>query len=334
MSLLGPNVLTLADWAKRKDPDGKVPRIVELLRQTNPILEDMKFVEGNLETGHVTTIRTGLPAVYWRMINQGTPPSKSATQQITENAGMLEAWSEVDIKLAQLNGNTAEFRLSEARAFIEAMNIEAASTLFYGNAGLAPEEFTGFAPRYSTLSTSVAASKNVISAGGAGSDNTSMWLVVWSPETVHGIFPKGSKAGLQHKDLGEQTVTISAGMGGNRLRALQEVFNWDLGLVVKDWRYAVRGANIDVSDLAGGSPADLTELAIRMEHRIPAMGMGRAVWYVNRTLATYLDIQGRRDVEGGGGLSYDEIDGRRRRTFRGNPIEVVDAILDTEAAVV
>lgn len=331
MSLLANNVMTLADWAKRLDPDGKVPTIVELLAQTNPIVTDMRFMEGNLPTGHVTSVRTGLPAVYWRMINQGIPPSKSEVMQVTESTAMLEAWSEVDTDLAELNGNTAEFRLSEAQAFIEAMNIEVASTIFYGNAGLSPEEFTGLAPRYSSLSATNG--ENIIAGGGSGSDNTSMWLVVWGENTAHGIFPKGSKAGLQHDDYGEQTIHVSTGIGGNRMRALQERFKWKLGLVVKDWRYVVRIANIDVSDLAGGSPPDLTELAIRAEHRIPAFGKGRAVWYVNRTVATWLDIQGRRDIESGGGLSYEEIDGRRRRTFRGNPIEVVDAILDSEALV-
>lgn len=332
MALLASNVLTLADWAKRLDPEGKVPTIVELLAQTNPILNDMRFIEGNLPTGHVSTVRTGLPAVYWRMINQGIPPSKSQVMQVTEQSAMLEAWSEVDVKLANLNGNTAAFRLSEARAFIEAMNIEVASTLFYGNSGLAPEEFTGLAPRYSSLTAGNG--ENIIDAGGTGSDNTSMWLVVWGENSTHGIFPKGSKAGLQHDDYGEQTIMVSTGIGGNRLRALQERFTWDLGIVAKDWRYNVRVANIDVSDLGGGSPADLTELVIRAEHRIPAMGMGRAVWYVNRTVAQWLDIQGRRDVESGGGLTYEELEGRRRRTLRGIPIEVVDAILDTEARVV
>lgn len=33
MSTLGSTVLTLADWAKRLDPDGKVPAIVEMLSQ-------------------------------------------------------------------------------------------------------------------------------------------------------------------------------------------------------------------------------------------------------------------------------------------------------------
>ena len=127
MAVLASNVLTLADWAKRLDPDGKVPTIVELLKKTNPILDDMMFMEGNLPTGHRTTVRTGLPDVFWRLINAGVPPSKSTTAQIDEHAGILEAWSEVDVELAKLNNNVAQFRLSEASAFIEAMNQEMAS---------------------------------------------------------------------------------------------------------------------------------------------------------------------------------------------------------------
>lgn len=329
---LANNVLTLLDWAKRVDPDGSTADIVELLRQTNPILQDMMFREGNEVTGHRVTVRTGLPTVYWRMINQGIPPSKSATAQITEGTGMLEAWSEVDSKLLKLNGNANSFRMSEAQAFIEAMNIEMAQTIFYGNSGLAPEEFTGFAPRYSSLAAGNA--KNIINAAGAGSDNTSAWLVVWGENTAFGIFPKGSKAGLDHEDFGEVTVEVSAGVGGNRMRAFQERWTWDLGLALKDWRYVVRVANIDVSDLAGGTPPDLTLQMIKAEHRIPALGMGRAVWYMNRTAFQWLDIQGRATVQAGNGLTYETIDGRRRTSFRGIPIEVTDAILDTEAAVV
>jgi hypothetical protein len=332
MALLQSNVLTLADWAKRLDPKGNVDTIVELLTQTNPILTDMRFMEGNLPTGHRMTQRTGLPTVFWRMINQGVPPSKSQTAQIDEGVGMMEAWSEVDVKLANLNADVNAFRFSEARAFIEAMNNEMASTLFYGNSGLAPEEFTGLAPRYSDLSAGNAA--NIIDAGGTGSDNTSAWLVVWGENTVFGLFPKGSKAGLVQRDHGEKIVEVSGGIGGNRMLAYLSSFHWDAGLGLRDWRYVVRVANIDVSDLDGGSPADVTELMIRAEHRIPSMGMGRAVWYVSRSVFEALDIQGRRDVEGGGGLSYDTIDGQRRRTFRGIPIESVDAILNTEERVV
>ncbi len=35
--------LTLSDWAKRLDPDGQVPAIVEFLDQTNELLADMRW---------------------------------------------------------------------------------------------------------------------------------------------------------------------------------------------------------------------------------------------------------------------------------------------------
>ena len=87
MALLATGALTLSDWAKRLDPNGQVPVVAELLTQTNEILEDAVFMEGNLPTGHRLTIRTGLPQVFYRMINQGVPTSKSVTAQIDEACG-------------------------------------------------------------------------------------------------------------------------------------------------------------------------------------------------------------------------------------------------------
>ena len=327
---LGTGSLTLLDWAKRLDPDGKVPTIVELLGQSNPLLDDMQWQEGNLPTGHRTTVRTGLPAVAWRLINQGVTPSKSKTAQIDEQAGMLEAWSEVDKDLALLNGNTSAFRLSEAKAFIEAMNQEMAQTIFYGNGGLAPEEFTGIAPRYS--SSSAGNGDNVIKAGGAGADNTSIYLVAWGENTVHGIFPKGSKAGLIHEDYGEVTVEVTAGIAGTRMRALQERFQWKAGIAVKDWRYVVRICNIDVSDLAGGSPPDLIDFMEQAIETLPNE-LGKPVFYMNRRVSRYLRKQVRADVSNGGGLTMENFEGKRILMFGDVPIRRTDAILNTEALV-
>ena len=164
MATLGANVKTLADWAKEVDPDGKVDKTVEILSQTNEILSDMMWKEGNLPTGERTTIRTGLPTVYWRLMNQGVPSSKATSAQVDESCGSLEARSQVDKDLAELNGNTGAFRLNEAQAFLEAMNQEQASTLFYGSAAN-PEEFVGFANRYNDLSANNA--QNILDAGGS-----------------------------------------------------------------------------------------------------------------------------------------------------------------------
>jgi len=332
-SALSTGALTLLDWAKRLDPDGKVPKIVELLAQTNEILDDAVFKEGNLPTGHLTTVRTGLPAVYWRLLNQGVAPSKSTTAQIQESCGMLEAWSSVDKDLAELNGNVNAFRLSEAMAYIEAMNQEMAGTLIYGNSGTSPEEFTGFAPRYSSIS-GAANGDNVISAGGSSTDNYSIWLVVWGENTVFCNFPKGSKAGLVHENLGLQTVTVTAGVGGTLLRAFQDRWQWKFGLVLKDWRYVVRICNIDVSDLVGvTSAADLTEYMIKAMYRIPNLNAGRAVFYMNRTVASMFDILRRNDVITGGGLTYDNVDGKRVMRFRGIPIRICDQLVTETTAI-
>lgn len=334
MSAVGNTVLTLADWAKRLDPDGKVPTIVEMLSQTNEMLDDMLWKEGNLPTGEIVTIRTGLPTVYWRLLNAGVPPSKSQTAQITEQTGMLEAWSAVDKDLAMLNGNIGAFRLSEASAFLEAMNQEMASTLIYGNAGTSPAEFNGLAVRYSSLSAGNA--QNIINAAGtqdSPSDLTSIWLVAWGEQTVHGIFPKGSKAGLIHDDFGEETIETSAGIAGSVMRGLRERYQWKAGLVVKDWRYVVRIANIDLSDVAAETTTAslITHMQYAMR-RLPNR-LGRPVFYMNRSTASQLDRLAQIKVGAGGGITYENFDGRQIMKFQGVPCKISDAILSTETAV-
>ncbi len=332
MPVLTSSVPTLIDVATRLDPNGKIANIVEMLSQTNEMLMDMTWLEGNLPTGHRTTVRTGLPSVAWRLLNGGITPSKSTTAQIDEQCGMLEAYSEVDKALAKLNGNEAAFRLSEAQSFIEAMNQEMQQTVLYGNLS-APEEFVGLAPRYSTLTSTVPISQNIISASGAGSDNTSVWLVVWGPNTIHGIYPKGSMAGIEHQDLGEVTVENANGIGGARMQAYRDHWKWDCGIAVRDWRYAVRIANIDVSNLVSeSSAADLIKLMIRAIHRIPAMGMGRPVFYMNRTVYQMLDIQAQNKATYTL-MTGNDAAGRPMLSFRGIPIRRVDQILNTEAAV-
>ncbi|EOC1317153.1 hypothetical protein ACI09J_001775 [Cronobacter turicensis] len=329
MTVKGINAATLADVAKRLDPGGKIDKIVELLAQTNPILQDMMWVEGNLPTGHKTTVRSGLPSATWRQLNYGVQPSKSTTVQVTDSCGMLEAYAEVDKKLADLNGNTAEFRLSEDRAFIEAMNQQMAETVFYGNTNLNPERFMGLAPRYSDKGA--ANGKNIVDAGGQQTDNASIWLLCWGDNTLHGIYPKGSKAGLNHDDKGQ--VTLEDANGG-KYEGYRTHYQWDAGLTLRDWRYAVRIANLDVSDLAGGSAsaANIVRHLIKAVHRVPNLQMGRCAIYMNRDIAEYLDVQA---VEKPSlGIKVKETEGVYWRDFRGIPIRECDALLNTEARVI
>jgi hypothetical protein len=340
MATNGGIALNLADWAKRLDPDGSTSAVVELLNQSNDILKDMPFIEGNLPTGHRTTVRTGLPAATWRLLNGGVNPSKSTTSQLDEACGMLEAYSEVDKDLAELNGNSAAFRMSEAQAFIEAMNQSMAQTLFYGDTTVNPERFLGLAPRFNTISGATNG-QNVMSAGGSGSDNTSVWLVLWGPNTVCGIFPKGSKAGLLHEDLGLVTVETATGITGGRMRAYRDHWQWKCGIALKDWRYAVRLANIDVSDLVGSTGTQnaqqLINLMSRMIDRIPAFGMGKPVFYMNRTVFSMIRVQALAKSSAALGIepALDQFGNPTggNLNFMGIPIRRCDQILTTEATI-
>lgn len=343
-----PGAVTLLDWAKSIDPTGKTAVVAELLMQTNEILNDMTFVESNLPTGHRASIRTGLPAAVFRKLYQGVPASKSLRATVEDSVGMLEARAEVDRDLAMLNGNTEAFRLSEADAFLEAMNQNMAETIIYGDASLTPERFNGLAIRYNTINVATSeVAKNVIAGGGSGAC-TSVWLCVWGENTVTGIFPKGSMAGLQHQNLGEQDAFDAA---GNRYRAFTDIWTWKAGLHVKDWRYVVRIANISMADLIAqsGTQANtaatwLPKLMVRAISRIPSKGKGRPVFYASRTVQAMLAV-GAIDKSQAvlaiqpaasqyGKIEPGFVSDAGGLQFLGIPVRTVDRILETETPLI
>lgn len=332
MAVLSTIHPTLLDVTKRLDPNGKIDTIAEILNETNPILEDMVWIEGNLPTGHRTTVRTGLPTPTWRKLYGGVQPTKSTTIQITDSTGMLEAYAEVDKALADLNGNTAAFRLSEDRAHIEGMNQEIAQTIFYGNEGSEPEAFTGLAPRFNSLSAKNG--ENIIqNAGIDGADNASIWLIVWGANTVHGIYPKGSKAGLSMDDKGQVTIENVDGAGG-RMEAYRTHYRWDAGLTVRDWRYIVR-IQYDQENLTkdAATGPDLVDLMADALERVPSLNMGRPVFYANRRALSFLRRQTTAAVKNST-LTMETVAGKKVSHFDGIPVRRVDVLNNNEAAVV
>lgn len=330
MPTLNTNDLSLLEITKRTDPNGSASAIAELLSQSNDVLEDLPFIEGNLPTGHRTTVRTGLPSVAWRKLNGGIPRGKSRTAQIDEAVGMLEAFGQVDVDLALLNGNTAAYRMQENKAFMEAMNQEMAATLFYGDSATAPEEFLGLSARFNDLSADNG--ENIIDAAGAGSDNTSIWLVGWGDNSIHGIYPKGSTAGLYHEDLGKDRVVDA---DGNYYMAYLDHYQWKCGIALRDWRYVVRIANIDRSDLTkdASAGADLVNLMTRALEQIYSLSGVRPAFYVNRTIRSILRQQIVAKTVNST-LTMENVAGKEVLAFAGVPVRRTDALNNAEARVV
>lgn len=352
MPLVSSGRNTLIDIAKSFGPDGKVATVAELLNQSNELIQHMNFIEGNLPTGHKGVVRTGLPTVQLRSFYRGVKVSKSGRATIEDVCAMLEGRNEIDKDLADLNGNAPAFRLSEGLSFIESMNQSFAQQLIYGDTSANPDGVLGLTPRYNSLSATN--SQNIIDAGGSGSDNTSVWLVVWGENTVTGIYPKGSQAGLTQQDLGEIDAFDE---NNDRFRAYAELWKWKFGLHVKDWRYAVRIANIDVSDLTGQTGTQaitaatwLNKLMIKALARIPSMGMGTATFMASRTVKEMLSVAAldksqnalsfTQGVNQFGTVTAGSVAGQGtgiqggQLQFMGVPVLTVDQLLATEARVV
>lgn len=337
---------TLADFAKNLQPDGSIADVAELLSQQNQILDDMLWIEGNLPTGHRDSVRTSLPTPTWRRVNQGIDPSKTTESQVTDTCGMSEALAIIDKSLADLNGNSAKWRMSQNKGFLEGMAQDMAAQLLYSNSFLNPEKPMGFTPRYASLSTGTSQTANnvVTGAGSTSSQQSSIWLVGWGDDKVRGIFPKGSVAGLQDKDEGEDWAFDA---NNKRYKAYITHYVWKAGLSIKDWRYVVRIANIDTSANAGGlrgsSPPDLVDLVDQAIAKIPNLSACRPALYMNRTVKRHFNRQ--RSGRPGYGASVnlsairDMATGDERGVIKrfdnydGIPLRIVDQILNTESVV-
>jgi len=335
MATLGGRVPTIADITKTLAPDGSEAQIAYVLNETNAILDDIPWEEGNLLDGNRTSVNTALPAVSARTVNSGVNATFGVFDQIDDACAVFESKSTIDRLVAETGGKSMveRNRAVHARLHIQAMGEKLADTLFYGSPSV-PEEFVGIANRLNSLSG--VAADNVIDCSGTGSDNTSIYGIKWGSNTVKGIYPKGTVGGLQRTDEGLVSVTTTAGLGTGTLLAYQEYFTWRCGLAVPNWADGlVRACNIDISDVLanGASAAPLVDIMISMLEAIGNPDSGRFVFYMNRTLRKMLRIQVKDGVQAGGGITFENFEGRRTMMFDGYPVRICDAITNTETAV-
>ncbi len=332
MAALPNTRLTLADLLKYMDPQGGVAPVVELLAQRNESMADPLFMPGNLPTGHQFSVRTALPTAYLRDYNEGVMPSKAAAAQQTEGMCIVEAWSEVDAAEAKLNGNEAAFRAQEDKAFIQSMEQQFVQQMFYGNVRTDPKAVNGLITRIGTASH-----PQFIDCSGTGVDNTSILVAQWGDD-LHGIYPKGSEAGLQAMNHGKQIIQFS---DGKRMLALVSQFVWNFGFVQRDYRTTVRIGNIDVSELRARTGTQALTAATNIlyalhdaQYRLPTPA--GAVAYMNRAAHSSLskmamdkssNVLSVREGLNQFGKPYRWLD------FNGMQLRCVDRLLNNEAHV-
>lgn len=342
MAVRNTGLLTLKDASKVMSLGNRV--VAEVLVQSNPMAKDCPYMEMNEKVRHIESLRSDLPTVYYRKANQPIPPSKSTIEDREFKAAYFESKSQMDEKVASRGGteNIAKNRNNQAEAHIQAGALELAKLFIYGSQEADHRKVPGLADIFSTLNAAEPTSKQIIDAEGTGSDNTSIWLIYWSPQTAFGVYPAGTQSGIKRIDEGRVQIhgLMEDGVTMGTYWGFEERFEVNHGLVVKDYRGIACVRNIDVSDLIAGnvSAADLCKLMTRAHYKVPAeirqALMGRAIWYTNSTITAILHEQALSKVSAGGGVTYMNYQGEQVLSWLGHPIREMDAILNTEAQVI
>lgn len=330
MAVLSDNGFpTLVNILKRTDPAGKLLNLAEMLDQELDFYEDIPWVEGNLPTGHMIAQRSALPSAsaLWRGYNEGASVLKSDSTTFVEVCGMMEGRTLIDERLAALNGNSMEFRNSEARAVAETFAQEMARAIFYESVITSPKKIHGLTARYPA--TSGYTSSNYVRKLGtvSGTNAHSVWLITWEPGRIYGIYPKGSKAGLVREDKGLVTITDSA---GKRFDAWEEKFSQEAGLAVEDYRYAVR-MQWDPDDTQG-APDNGKQFYVELDRMLNVVKRitPNTRFYMDRTSLGKLTAQLAYNAQSS--LEWANVNGQPIPKYRGIPIRVTDALV-AEAAI-
>ena len=324
-----PNLL---DVANSMAPDGSVSAVAEVMHQTNEIFADTTVVEGNLPQGHKVTMRAGIPEPTFRKFYGYVQPDKSERVAVTESVGNLEAYSEIDKDIADLNGNTAEFRMSESTAHIEGFAQKIARYIFFGDHFANPESWHGLEPRFND--PTAVNGEQIIDGGGRDADNASIWLIGWGEQSCTLFYPKGSQMGLQVNDKGQQTIYGTGADVDGRREAYITHFKQELGLAVPDWRYISRIANIKRSALTADAAtgANLPRLMAMATNRVHNLSGANYAFYMDRETKEWFELQMAEAVKNST-LTFEDIGGHRAQMFRGIPIRRVDQLNADEVAV-
>lgn len=319
----------LLDLARSVGADGMPLKVVEHLNKKRPLMQYLPWKESNESDGHLFSRRRALPSGIWKKVNQGIPKTKASQDQVKETCGMLADSSSFDEDLVALNGGAA-YRAQQEMAHAEGLYNQLEEALMYENSALNAERIMGLIPRLDYLSGAwedqIVNHASISGVASSGADQASMIFLKPGLDTVYGIVPKGTKTGIQYRDMG---LVMTPDENGDEYPAWVGVWKWRCGLVVEDARYVARLCNIDLSAIVRTGKL-LIQSMVETAHRL--RDMDGAVILCGRTLSTYLHHQAL-DSSINSTFSIDAVGGKKITHFLGMPVIQCDVLRETEDVV-
>ncbi len=281
------------------DAGAKFVLPTRVLDRMTPLVKMIPMVSSNNILSNIAVRTDSLPIASTRRWNEGIKATASKNAPLNDPIALFEDYSEVDFDLWEIQNNPEMWRAQQDMNHIEGLFQLMESTLLYGSLETNPGSFNGLSTRFNNLESypngDTSWKPNVWNGGLATGPATTAWLIEFGDDTVYGIYPPNTPAGLSFRDLGEITKELSSGTGSvgtnYMYQVLRTMLRWYLGIQIADERCVQRIANINPIGFSGPSGFD-ENIFIQAKMQLPRFGeTSGTVILVNRDLKTQIDIR-------------------------------------------
>ena len=329
MAATGATLVTMLDIVNVSN-NNEIQNVIFPLTKQSDLAKQMPMIEATDLTSSIVTRNGALVTGVWADYNEGIDASKGGEKQYREVIGNLESRLEIDTRLLKIQRDREKFMSIKERGHADGLANDMQDALVTGSVA-AGNHFDGIEARLNSLSLTDAFGETVVHTyGGTGTDLTSILLVQWGEDQVHGIYPRGgNNGGFDRTVYGVERVTDS---NSKAFHAYVIGYEWHFGLVIADDRCVRRIANIETA----GSSNNLLDSSYEVNPLIDALvsmkGYGNDAYiYLNRTVWGQLwkTQKDKTNVD----YKVDNPWKSPERNFDGNPIGFTDALGKAETAI-
>jgi hypothetical protein len=316
-----------------------------VLDRMTPLVKMLPLKPSNNILSNIAVRTDSLPVASTRRWNEGIKATASKNVPLNDPIALFEDYSEVDKDLWEIQNAPNLWRADQDMNHIEGLFQLMESTLLYGSLATANGAFNGLATRFNNLESYPNGDQswkpNVWNGGASTGNTTSAWMLELGDDSIYGIFPPNTPAGLSVRDLGEITkempsATAASIQANYMYQVLRTMLRWYMGIQIADERAVQRICNINPAALSTNNFDE--NVFIEAKNWLPRGGEAPGtVILVNRDLKTQIDIRAVSQkintyfVPPADGTM--DVFGKAVTRFQNIPIYTAEKILSTETAL-
>ena len=188
-----------------------------VLDRMTPLVRMMPLKASNNILSNIAARTDSLPVASTRRWNEGIKATTSKNAPLNDPIALFEDYSEVDKDLWEIQNNPNVWRADQDMNHVEGLFQLMESTLLYGYLANNPGGFNGLATRFNNLESYPNGDQcwapNVWNGGASSGNVTCAWMIEFGDDSVYGIYPPNTPAGLSVRDLGRSPRNLPEPLG-------------------------------------------------------------------------------------------------------------------------